>query len=655
MTKFLAPEDSITIAGHRIDGGLIYVGQNLAGDDGQPNDPCLVNPHLAVARGMSDRAGRLMPYFPSYSEIGPTSRLAYLEWLESGRRNGHFAVSLAFLFFYGLERALLVDRLVQHRPAIRAEILRLMTLYGDNNSFQKYARQLLDFDDIEHAAEPVDPQTMRSAAGLEIAIGWRLNRGLEITLPDLFRLALARERSGLKILELCWEEFLEAHRDTLAKITLDSTLIAAWRGATSCFVKGASKSHQALRLANLPVGRLTVPDSKEAPLMALQKIVRDGIQRFRTYLDIIEANPDARGSEEALMTLMTGSGIDPKLIDKKIRPWSQDLVPAPLKELRYDLKKLFPKERIDIRAMADAERMLAPHGLYFVPSAVMGDLKRADEETQVRVIEAAPVNDFEMPKSWTAVRTLVSLARAMLSPEEAAQHRELILRQLTSMIPSLPTFAATMLDLKLQSAEAPAPDVWRELKKIPADLRRSAALFGSALALAVGRGEHEETRAALQRAYKALGQEEEQLWSDLHELGFGSDGRRTSGSAIDLDRAREIARDTARAAEILAKIYSDEELAPQPITAPKTESNAGQGRGLPGLAPRYQEIALRIAGQPSLSREAFDELAKSFGLMPDGAIDAINEWAYEAFDRPAIEENGTNIQIDMDCFLAKAA
>lgn len=650
MTEFLAPEDTVTIAGHRIEGGLIYVGKSLTGDDGQPNDPCLINPALPVARGMSDRAGRLMPYFPSYTECKPPSRLAYLEWLSSGRRDGHFAVSIPFLFFYGLERALLVDRLAQHRHAIRTEILRLMTLYADNYSFQRYASQLLDFDDIEHAAEPIDPQMMRSASGIELAIGWRLNRSLDVTPEDVFRLALARERSGLKIIASCWEEFLEAHRDTLAKINLDPTIFTSWRGATSCFVKGASKSHAALRLGNLPVGRLTIPDPKEAPMPALQKIVKDGIQRFKVYLEIIDADPDSRGSETALLTLVSGSGLDKKLVDKHIRGWSLDLIPATLKELQKDLKKLFPKERIDIRAMADAERSLAPHGLYFVPSAVMGDLKRADDETQVRVIEAAPANEFEMPKAWPAGRTLVSLARLLLSPAEAAQNQDLILARLGAMIPSLPEFAIAMLGVKLQSDDT--SDVWREVKKIPADLRRSAALFGSALALSVGRGEHEETRAALQRAYKTLGQDEAQLWSDLHELGFGADGRRSTGGAIDLNRAREIAEDTARAAEILAEIYSADE--PQPVAGLEEKPKTGEGRGLPGLSARYQEIALRIAGQASLGREAFDELARSFGLLPDGVIDALNEWAYERFDRPAIEENGTNIQIDMDCFLEAA-
>lgn len=656
MAKFLHPSDSITIAGHRIEGGLIYVGNALRAVDGQLIDPCLIVPDLPVARGMADIRGQLMGYFPAYSTIKPPCRLAYLQWLASGRRNGAYDVGYAFLFLYGLERALLVDRLVEHRTEIRAEILRLMQLYCANNSFRMYASQLLDYDDIEAADNPPPVTQMRSAAGMELVIGWRMAHGIVPSQSDLLRLALGRERSGGKIIDQAWEEFFEAHREAANKLPVPST---AWRGATSCFVKGASQSHQALRLEKLPAGRLTVPDSTEAPMVALQTLVKAGIKRFKPYLEAIEIDPDARGTDEALMLIMSGTAaLDPKAVAKRILPWSEDEFPAPLGELKSDLPKLFPG-KIDIRSMADAERLLAPHGLYFSPSAVMGDLKRADTETKVRVLAATGAPDVTVPKTWPTIRVLIALARHLIPAADLAAHRAAIAANLQAMFPSLPAHAAIMIEPTL-SANAPGDQgPWRDLKLIPADGRRSAALLASSIVVMTGRSDDQTARAALEKTYKAFKQEPQQLWTDLHELGFGGSPR-SGGTGLDFARALEIARQSERASAVLEEIFSANEepaaASPKPASgATPDQKRGGEGSAFEGLSVRYRPIAAKIASASSLSRSEFDEIARSLGLMPDGVIDALNEWAYDRFDRPAIEENGTNIHIDMDCFLDRAA
>lgn len=50
-----------------------------------------------------------MGYWPWYARIEPTHRYAYLEWLASGKRSLPSQEGLLFLYFYGLERRLLVD------------------------------------------------------------------------------------------------------------------------------------------------------------------------------------------------------------------------------------------------------------------------------------------------------------------------------------------------------------------------------------------------------------------------------------------------------------------------------------------------------------------------------------------------------------------
>ena len=84
-----------------------------------------------------------MDYWPSYSNLAPASRTAYLEWLAAGRPGGAH-IGYVFLFFYGIERRVLfdatyIDEAHTDIPALIDEVERLIDLYQDNSSFQGYA------------------------------------------------------------------------------------------------------------------------------------------------------------------------------------------------------------------------------------------------------------------------------------------------------------------------------------------------------------------------------------------------------------------------------------------------------------------------------------------------------------------------------------
>jgi hypothetical protein len=48
-----------------------------------------------------------------------------------------------------------------------------------------------------------------------------------------------------------------------------------------------------------------------------------------------------------------------------------------------------------------------------------------------------------------------------------------------------------------------------------------------------------------------------------------------------------------------------------------------------------------LAGRGQLDRNEFDDLAAHHGLLPDGALDTLNEAALEASDEPLIEGDET--------------
>ena len=131
--------ESVDVAGMSIPNGMLYVGLSLPTAQGR-QEPALINPNLPVSRQPVDISQRQMQYWPSYSEISPDARRAYLQWLSTGRTDPTADIGYVFLFFYGLERRALVD--LESTPgaqeevqSIVTEVRRLLSLYSQSGSF----------------------------------------------------------------------------------------------------------------------------------------------------------------------------------------------------------------------------------------------------------------------------------------------------------------------------------------------------------------------------------------------------------------------------------------------------------------------------------------------------------------------------------------
>ena len=97
---WIPKDQSINISGYQINEGLIYVGEGLrsVGHDYYP-EPSLLNPNLEINKQHPDYSGNSMTYYPSYSQITPEARAAYLGWLSDGRKNPTTNIGYVFLFF----------------------------------------------------------------------------------------------------------------------------------------------------------------------------------------------------------------------------------------------------------------------------------------------------------------------------------------------------------------------------------------------------------------------------------------------------------------------------------------------------------------------------------------------------------------------------
>ena len=150
--RWIQPGEIVKVGNFEVQRGFFYVGGQLKGLDDYylDNDPSLIDPTLLIDSKSPDYAGIQMDYSPSYSWITPQSRAAYLEWLASDRTDPEAYIGYVFLYFYGMERRLLIDDTngqvsEDERKALVQELKRLKNTYGDHRSFHSYVTALLSY------------------------------------------------------------------------------------------------------------------------------------------------------------------------------------------------------------------------------------------------------------------------------------------------------------------------------------------------------------------------------------------------------------------------------------------------------------------------------------------------------------------------------
>ena len=170
--RWVLPNEAVTVQGASITGGTFYLGTALY-FDGHVVNSYVVNPKLSAKSAKPDVDGASMPYWPSYVDVTPAARRAFLEWMATGRQIKPYGIGHVFLYFYGLEHRVFVDRDVASVPALIAEVVRLLAIYGDNSAppfrnLTSFAASMLPANAMTATGAPgntsVMPATLKYAA-----------------------------------------------------------------------------------------------------------------------------------------------------------------------------------------------------------------------------------------------------------------------------------------------------------------------------------------------------------------------------------------------------------------------------------------------------------------------------------------------------------
>ncbi|WP_372023099.1 TerB N-terminal domain-containing protein (plasmid) [Tistrella mobilis] len=679
--RWLERHEVVTIGGRSIGGGMFYVGNWR---DSYSAPKCLIDRDCPLSRHAADIAIDDLGYWPSYSRLDVHQRAAFLNWLASGRNDPRAAIGYVFIYFYGLERRILLQRAMSDADAIIAEVERLRGIYGTNDAFERYSRDFL-FAVALLKGEGVPERPILHAAGgfhlpqwLILGIGHRLDRGLPLDADWVMAWALHHPETRLRtparraFSELC--ALFRARFDALhpggLRLARPRTNIGAlnYRVASQDFEAKLEGS-----FSRWPsIERLT------KPVTDAQALIETCTADLDAYSRLLGRDPGAAGSIQAQLLL------PPELRDMEegalgeLRAW---LMQSPVVTLAEALPRFGVEagERIGKASARGVAEMAAELGFGMEPDVRHGARTPRNDDLVVFFPQAdaatadAPGDTYQAAALALTLCAIVAHADDVVTPEE-----ERHLAGLAAAHVHLSESEQCRLDAhvaRMLKAPPSLASVQSRLTALPEARRHEIMTFLVALAAADGQVAVSELKL-LEKLYKLVGLEPTQLFTDIHALEAGDDaisvvqpatpgptGRRIppppagtpasdtveelSGVRLDMSRIERIRHDTAQVSALLSGIFVDETQAaapPEPELAP-TEDEGTDRDAFDGLDQRHEALLRQIAAHGEIPRETFRELCSSAGLMPDGTIETLNEWAFDRFDAPIVED-GDPLVID---------
>ena len=676
---WVPPSASIEVSGLRI-GGMVYVGRDLRIEDDHYPENCLIDPSLAVARKDPDVSGALMPYWPSYSSIDPRSRLAYLQWLAGGRNDGHFGVGYAFLFFYGLERRIVLEACGSAERAVLAEeVLRLRTLFSASHSFRRYADELLDVVAVLDGASDVE-STITDRPGWEVPIAVRLAIGRRVEAEEALdsdlllawwwnhpdsRPRTPATRALPEFRQLFGLRFAERYPNGLRIPRPKRPLSFRYRAASDTFEVDLTP-----RLGDLrDITALT------APIKIADSIAAACTQELAPFSRFLGRNPGGRGTLEAhaLLPADLAKLVPSRELDE-LKDWAERKIAdqnglVPVVELLSRLEGQAPT-KVARRALLSAADALARLGIGMAPDPRYA--LRGPKIGEPVVLFALPDNQTDLaavsaayPGALLSVTlgAYVAHADGVITSDE--RHRlERIVRQLDEL--SMAEAARLYANLYWALAVPPSlGQLRRHLGRLSADARQHLGRISIAVAGSDGQIDASEVDA-LRKLYRALDLPPDSVFADLNAIAapparapvtvrpaqpstgdFAVPPPPRAGAApsppefqLDHDQITAIIADTTKVSQVLGDIFrQDEPEEPTPFEEDEDGAAAFDGP-YQGLDPGHRSFAEELASRDRWTQREFDALAARFGLMSGGALETLNEWAYDTWNEELVEEDG---------------
>jgi tellurite resistance protein len=684
LARWLPPGEGVEVAGYRLPGGMVYVGERLNAVNVPGIEPALINPKLQVG-SRPNRSGESLGYWPSYSSISPDSRAGYLEWLAGGRRQPGTYIGYVFLFFYGLERRVLAElgtgpEEIAEARMLEAEVRGLLQVYGENGSFRRYARSFLDVLRVRLAGgeallkeAPQFDLRGEGEASFDVltAVGVAAARGLP--LPADWALAWAVESGETRLrtpATRCREEFQALFRVRYAQKHGDGIIPRARKTQLQAQYHPASASFGGM----VRLDSASLPEVSLTSMKPLHTLIEECCGDLEAYSRWVGKNPEARHSVAALALLPEelaaghgGEEVQALRSMLKAALAGGGAAALPATALLRHWPVAVPGKLSKSEAVGFAQT-LEKLGYGMEPDPRMGGPVLAMDESAI--VFALPGEAPGTPSdSYRAALATLHLAAAVAAADGTVTDEETARLEgfLESSLELVPAEKARLKAHLAWLLERPASTAGlkKRVEALKPDEREALGQLLVEVAVADGAVAAQELKT-LSKLYPMLGLDEAAVYSRVHAVAAARPapavepvpmqlpGEKTKGFSIPAPpaeetrpapRASKVALDmrsvqaklaeTAAVSNLLGSIFAEEE-----VTQAPPSPSPGEGT-VAGLDAAHSGLFRALMTRPTWARSEVEKLAGERGLLTDGALDFINDAAFEVCGMPVLEGDET--------------
>lgn len=642
------------------DAQLVYVG-NQNDPYAHPRHPSLIDPALPVSESYSP-SHSVQTWNIDYLAFEPAVRRGYLEWLAAGRPDGA-SPAFAKLYFHGLERRLLLDDAKAEAPAILAELRRLMPFYGADYNFGPAAAKLIDMASL--IAKEEDQRTRPSLSlrnGYEVPLKLRIQLGERVAAGDaldadaaLCWLLATPDSYPRTPVTRCFDEFLDLWGRRFAQSYPRGLKVRVPKARINYRYQSATGFHVDLTLVDVPDLSGT-----SAPIERLRELMNMCSDELGSYSRQLGSDGSVRGTMSAAALLPKDMADGP--FGEPIRtarnllalePGRTTLATADAVMKVVGLPPMGKDEAVSSACQKQLAQRLDTMAVGFEPDRRYGATGAMNGGSAISLFEIgngtllSPDNP-----AYVTARSVVDVAILAASSDGAIVPSELLaIGDHVAGLSELDDVARQRLAAHIAVVTEQPPKVSAALKRLadlPADARRGVAAAAAATILADGQILPAEIRF-LENLYKVLGLPRDDVYGVLHrggepdepvsviparpEAGVALPPREPGGDlAIDAARLARIRSETTDVSKLLASIFVEDA-----AEEPAKSANVEVGR-YPGLDAAHGALLVSLVDGSLTSRAQFDVAARAVRLGSEGAIETINEWGFDQFDEPVLDD-----------------
>jgi len=689
VVQWASYEDELEVATYRIEHPMTY----WASGKTRVAEASCIEKHLPVSKPISEPIGAL-GYWPRYENMTPNQRGNYLNWLATGKQGQLLDIGYAFVYFYGLERRVLIDG--EDVDLVIPEVIRLLRCYPESGSFNGYLSRFIAFAAAQTGLESMTKDVFRlcieqaSLKGysedlLAVVLCWFYQHNLPLPARWAFEVAqqdirtmrsVVIDRAPEQLMSLFMQKYREQFGDgMMLKVATRERLLE---------YNPASPTLLEFHYINAALAPVRIPDvlGIQSQFKSLVQIWRVCIEELRAYRRVVGKGVDitTREAYEALPLELR------KDMDHPDAPRWEAVATTHARDDGFSLTPL--AKLAEIQGFEQRERLTPTQsralaqtaediGLAIAPDARVTGKGYVWTAEVVLFRQEGSVAVQQEVGGYRAATCMLELGMVIAGADGTIDHEEIarIEHFLEDQFRLSSDESRRLKAYGLLLSKNP-PSVLSLSKPLRAalspDQRVMIGKYLVGVAAANGIIDRKEI-SALKRTYKALDIDVslDELLAELHQSDSKpvevQTGQRDThvgeaipkpthppdGIPIDYDAVarkkketkeltimlREVLGETEKEVEDTDVIIRENSSATQDIITPPTHANLPfSDKQLAALNKRYHAPLADLLTREVWSSNELDVLAKKHQTMPSGMLDIINAWADETLGDILVED-----------------